>query len=327
MLSIRQNLLETIRGGNPDRFVKQYEFMELIMEANMRKGVAPGQFLVPNDWGVMYSWPEGQLGGFPVHDPEHIVIKDIENWKEYVKAPSIIDDDESWAKAEAHAKAVNRDEVYCGVFVAPGLFEQCHHLMRMENALTAFYEYPDEMHELIDYLVDYELRLAEVLIRRVKPDLLFHHDDWGGQISTFLSPDMFAEFFLEPYKKIYGYYKANGVELVVHHSDNWAVTLVPYMIEMGIDIWQGVMTTNNIPELIKAYGSKITFMGGLDNGQLDKANWSVEEIAKYVKKACAENGIEFFIPCLIMGGPGSLFPEVYVAVSQEIEKMSKEMFK
>ena len=25
MLTKRQNLLETIRGGNPDRFVKQYE--------------------------------------------------------------------------------------------------------------------------------------------------------------------------------------------------------------------------------------------------------------------------------------------------------------
>ena len=28
MLTKRQNLLETIHGGHPDRFVKQYEFME-----------------------------------------------------------------------------------------------------------------------------------------------------------------------------------------------------------------------------------------------------------------------------------------------------------
>lgn len=326
MLTIRQNLLETMRGGNPDRFVKQYEFMELIMEANMRKGVAPGQFLVPNDWGVMYSWPEGQLGGFPVHDPEHTVIKDIENWREYVKAPSIIDDDESWAKAEAHAKAVNRDEVYCGVFVAPGLFEQCHHLMRMENALTAFYEYPDEMHELIDYLVEYELKLAEVLIRRVKPDLLFHHDDWGGQISTFLSPDMFAEFFLEPYKKIYGYYKANGVELVVHHSDNWAVTLVPYMIEMGIDIWQGAMSTNNIPELIKQYGPQITFMGDLDSGKMDFPAWTPEIIRAEVERSTRSCGKHYYIPCLTRGLGFSSFEGVYAKTNEEIDRMSAELF-
>ena len=30
MLTVRQNLLETIRGGKPDRYVNQYEFMKLI---------------------------------------------------------------------------------------------------------------------------------------------------------------------------------------------------------------------------------------------------------------------------------------------------------
>ena len=30
MLTTKQNLLETIRGGHPDRFVNQYEFMHII---------------------------------------------------------------------------------------------------------------------------------------------------------------------------------------------------------------------------------------------------------------------------------------------------------
>ncbi len=33
MLTIRQNLLETMNGGHPDRFVNQFEFLELIMES------------------------------------------------------------------------------------------------------------------------------------------------------------------------------------------------------------------------------------------------------------------------------------------------------
>lgn len=41
MLTKRQNLLETIRGGKPDRFVKQYEFMNLIMEAPIGAMVGP----------------------------------------------------------------------------------------------------------------------------------------------------------------------------------------------------------------------------------------------------------------------------------------------
>lgn len=33
MLTKRQNLLEIIRGGHPDRFVNQYEFMHIIYRA------------------------------------------------------------------------------------------------------------------------------------------------------------------------------------------------------------------------------------------------------------------------------------------------------
>ena len=97
----------------------------------------------------------------------------------------------------------------------------------MEGALAGYYIDPAAMHELIDYLTDYEIRYADQLISHLHPDALYHHDDWGGQETTFMSPEMFEEGFLSPYKKIYGYYKEHGVELVIHHSDSFAATLVP----------------------------------------------------------------------------------------------------
>ena len=83
-------------------------------------------------------------------------------------------------------------------------------------------------------------------------------------------------FYFEPYKEIYGYYHSHGVELVIHHSDSYAATLVPSMIEMGIDVWQGCMGTNNLPELIKKYGGKISFMGGIENRAVDFESWTDE---------------------------------------------------
>ena len=76
-----------------------------------------------------------------------------------------------------------------------------HHLMSMEDALMALYEEPEDMHDLIDYLVDYELAYAKELINRIHPDCIFHHDDWGSQRSSFVSPEMFEEFFFRPTKK------------------------------------------------------------------------------------------------------------------------------
>lgn len=326
MLTKRQNLMETIKGDKPDRFVNQYEFLELIREAPKEAFMTPKGTEVKNAWGITIRWPEGQIGSFPVHDHGHKVLQDITKWREYVKAPAVDYPAERWTEAIAHAKAVDRDEKFVTAFVTPGIFELTHYLMGMEDALMSYYEEPEAMHELIDYLTEYELQYAQQLIDNLHPDALFHHDDWGSQISSFMSPETFKEFILPAYKKIYGFYKDNGVELIVHHSDSYGVNLVPFMIEMGIDIWQGVMNTNNIPELIKEYGGQISFMGGLHSGEIDFPDWTPEIVMEHVERACKECGKHYFIPNLSQGAPISSFPGVYEATSEAIDKMSAELF-
>lgn len=266
-------------------------------------------------------------GPFPVHDEEHIVCKDIANWREYVKAPNVIFTPEEWEPFVKEAEKIDRNEYFVAPFVAPGIFEQCHYLLEIQNCMMAFYEEPEAMHELVDYITEWELAYAAEICKYLKPDAIFHHDDWGSQQSSFLSVDMFREYYLEAYKKVYGYYKDHGVQLVVHHSDSYAANLVPSMIEMGIDIWQGVMSTNNIPELIKEYGGQITFMGGIDSGKVDKPDWTRENIAKVVEAACQANGTKYYIPCNTMGGPESIYPGVYETISEEIAKVSDRIFK
>jgi len=251
----------------------------------------------------------------------------MENWRDYVKAPPIIDDPEAWKEAAEAAAQVDRSKYFVTTFYAPGIFEQCHYLMEITNCLMYFYEYPDEMHEVIDMITEYELGFAEQVCKYVKPDALFHHDDWGSQISTFLSPAMFEEFFLEPYKKVYGYYKAHGVEVIMHHSDSYAATLMPYMVEMGIDIWQGVMRSNDIAKCIKEYGGKLTFMGGVDSAEVDNPHWTEEIVAQKVREACEEFGKLYFIPGASQGLPLSTYDGVYDCMTREINKMSEEMFK
>lgn len=328
MLTPRENLMEVLKGGNPDRFVNQYEPFAIQMKTPMSKrNPAYGELNVTDDWGVTRSWPIGTPGAFPVHDEEHIVIKDMENWKDYIKVPPIITDPEAWKEAAEAAAQVDRSKYFVTTFYAPGIFEQCHYLMEITNCLMNFYEYPDEMHEIIDVIVNYELGFAEQVCKYVKPDALFHHDDWGSQISTFLSPAMFEEFFLEPYKKVYGYYKEHGVQVIMHHSDSYAKTLIPYMIEMGIDIWQGVMKSNDIADCIKQYGGQITFMGGVDSAEVDNPYWTEEIVAAKVREACETFGKLYFIPGASQGLPLSNYEGVYDCMTREINKMSEEMFK
>ena len=329
MLTKRQNMIETMKGGHPDRFVNGYEALGLVMGSPFGKrnpNPKPGELNVVNAWGITKSWPKGTPGAFPVHTPDKIVIKDIDEWQKYVKVPRVKYDAEEWEPFIEMAEKIDRNEQFVMTYFAPGVFEQCHYLMEIQNCLMAFYESPDEMHELIDCITQFELDYAAEVCKYLKPEGLFHHDDWGSQISTFLSPDMFREFIKPAYMKIYHYYKEHGVQLIVHHSDSYAATLVPDMIDMGIDVWQGVMRTNDIPTLIKEYGGKITFMGGIDSATVDYEGWTEEEVARQVRKACESCGTHYFIPCTSQGLPISTYPGVYEAVAREVDKMSKEMF-
>jgi len=326
MLTRRQNMLETIRGGNPDRFVNGHEAL-----ANIRfspystaypkpeKGGEPKK----NGWGVTICFPEDAPGAFPIHDAEHIVLKDIEHWRDYVKAPELNFTEEDWAECAKSAAEIDRNEYFACLTVAPGVFEQTHYLMSMVEALCAYGEYPDEMHELIDYIVEFELKYAEQVCKYAKPDAILHHDDWGSLQNSFLSPEMFDEFIVPAFQKIYGYYKSHGVELIVHHSDSYAANLVPGMIKMGIDVWQGPASTNNVKELIEKYGDKITFMGEVDNTVVDVADWSLEKSYAQVKKICDKNGMKYFIPCIL---GGCCNKGVSQSVLDAVDKYNKEKF-
>lgn len=329
MLTAKENMREVIKGGNPDRFVNQYEAISLQFHPYMMFGsplMQRGMENVKNAWGVVNSFPANTPGSFPVHTPETIVVKDIENWRDYVKAPPLKFAQEQWDIARGMYAQVDREKAWAAAFVAPGLFEHTHHLCEIKNALMYYLTDPDEMHELIKYITEWELEMAEGICSNLHPDAVFHHDDWGTEISSFLSPDTFAEFFVEPYKEIYRYYHEHGCELVIHHSDSYCANLLPHMIEMGIDVWQGCMESNDVPALIQKYGGQITFMGNIDNKSVDFTGWTDADCERAAVRAMESCGNKYFIPCITQGGPGSLYEGTYMSLSNAIDKYNAEKF-
>ena len=327
MLTVKENLREVMKkDGNPDRFVKQFEFLHLLVPDTYYMGDYP---LVPGNegydqFGVLWSLPEGQMGAFPVHDDEHRVLKDITQWREIVKKPYIPEDPGYWGMLNGIAAQADRDNQYICAVQTQGIFERLHALMGMEDAMCNFYEEPEEVEALIELLTEIEIDFAKTMIEKCHIEAVLHHDDWGATENSFMSPAMFEEFILPAYKKIYGFYHDHGI-LVVHHNDGYSRNLVPYMIEMGIDIWQGAIPANDIPSLIEEYGGQITFMGEVETRLLDVPGWTPEMVKEEVERACRKCGKHNFIPCLTAGMPFTAFG-VGEAVDKEIDRMSKEMF-
>ena len=323
MQTPKEIFLELLQpDGHPERILKQYEALHMCLNdpintylrGNRRRGT------VSRDrWGTTISFPEDAPGAIPVHTDDLTVCPDVTRWEETVHAPDLAANcTQGWEACRTAARSAAGEEKLLAGFMGTGIFEQCHFLMGFENTLTALYEHPEEMHRLIDYITDYRLGYVKLLIDNLHPDVIFSHDDWGTKDALFMHPDMWREFFKEPYRRFYGYIRSRGC-IAVHHADSYLAPIVDDMAEIGIQVWQGVLPENDIPALQRHLGGKLVLMGGI-GAAIDRADATPEEIRSYTEDtlcACAPGG--HFIPSITYGLPGAVYPHIDRYIDETID--------
>ncbi len=316
------------KDGRPERQLVQYEALQMALGdpigGYLHNGRRPGA-TVTDLWGTIIEWPADAPGSMPHVTEETKVIKDITRWRDYVHAPDIIancSDEEAWAGFRSAVREKAGEERLVAGFMATGIFEQCHFLMPFQEVLTNLYDHPDEMHELIDYITDFRIGYVKHLIDNLQPDAIFSHDDWGTKDALFMKPDMWREFFKEPYRRFYGYIRSRGV-IAIHHADSYLVPIIDDMAEIGIQVWQGVLPENNIPALQKQLDGRMVLMGGI-GAAIDREDAGEEEVRSYVSKALNEycpGG--HFIPSITYGLSGTVYRHVDPWIDDEIRKYNE----
>jgi len=314
--------------GRPERQLKQYEALYLALgdpvgryeHGHRRRGSASRDL-----WGTTILFPEDAPGPTPHITPENKACPDITRWREFVHAPDLAANcTQGWEEFAAAARAAAGPDRLLAGFMPTGIFERLHFLMGFEDTLLNFFEHPQEMHELIAYITEYKLLHARLLIEGLHPDVLFVHDDWGAKEALFMSPDMWREFFKEPYRRFYGYIRSQGV-IAVHHADSFLAPIVEDMAEIGIQVWQGVLPENDIPALQKRLKGSLVLMGGI-GAAIDRPDSTEEEIRCYVRRALRDycpGG--HFIPCITYGAVGTVYPHVDPLIDEEIDRYNAEL--
>ena len=351
MQTPKEIFLELLKtDGQPERQLKQYEALSFNMldpaSRYMNNGLGKGSTFV-NRWGVTIDWPSWAPGPMPVTTEDKKVLTDISRWREQVKLPRIAENAgfdpeelenirdmipenlqilaDGGDRTAAWELARQKGRENCGegrlmcAFMGTGIFEQLHYLMGFEDTLTNLYEHPKEMHELIDAILSVRLEFAGLLMDGLKPDVLFTHDDWGTKDALFMKPEMWREFFKEPYRKFYGAARERGI-ITVHHADSYCFPIIEDMAEIGIQCWQGVLPENDIPACQAVTQGRLIYMGGL-GAAIDRADSAEEEIRSFTRnilESCCPGGQ--FIPCITYGLPGSVFPHVDPIINDEIDK-------
>ena len=180
------------------------------------------------------------------------------------------------------------------------------------------------MEELADYICDWKIEYAKQLIDHLHPDAILSHDDWGAKDRLFMSRDTWVEIFKPRYERLYSYIRSRGVQ-VIHHADSYLANIIEDMVDCHINVWQGVLPSNDVPALLKQLNGRMVLLGGLVAGAFDFEDWTPEMVEKEVRRAVnACDGLPGYIPCITYGLAESIFPGVYEEIDKVIDQINQE---
>lgn len=144
------------------------------------------------------------------------------------------------------------------------IFERFWSLRGMENALTDFYLYPDEVHRLFQALTNFYMRMMERCKEELDTDGIFTSDDIGTQNAPFFSEEIFVEFFKPYYKQLFEKAHSLGMHFWLHSCGN-IEPFIPHLIEIGLDVLHPIQKyTMDEAEIAKKYGDQICIWAGFD---------------------------------------------------------------
>lgn len=279
----RENMMAILNGEQPEYYGDLMDAIVLVPDPVAMRDRCPQDGKPHADtWGCMYEWPVGAPGPHPIVNDENAVIKDIEKWEEQLHVPSL--DNLDWGPAKEVANSVDRKEKFVGLMFGGGLFERSHHLQGMQVALENYLTYPEETAALLRKIADFKIAYIRQMAEEIHPDIIFYHDDWGFKRNLFLPPQVWREI-IKPLQFEISQAIHDGGMIYMHHADCFCQPIVEDMVELGIDIWQGVIPQNDIVAIQKITNHKLAMVGGIDVPLIDVAGTPEEAIRAEVRRA------------------------------------------
>lgn len=142
------------------------------------------------------------------------------------------------------------------------LFERAWALTGMESLMIYMLMEPAFVHDLLDRITEYNLKLIETA-SSIGVDCLHTADDWASQNGLMISRELWLEFIGPRFKKICMSAKSKGL-IVSHHCCGNVEDLIPDMIECGVDVFDPFQPeVMDIWKLREKYRGRISFWGGL----------------------------------------------------------------
>ncbi len=180
---------------------------------------------------------------------------------------------------EVAAHHAGRDYPLCAVpNAAFGLYSHPRRYLGTENLSYAWYDYPDLMHEMLDFFTDFAIDTLRPWLQAVSCDYFNIFEDFAFKTGPLISPAIFREFLLPRYRRLLEFVRSCGIDIIWLDSDGNFDPLIPLLIEAGVTcIWPIEVAAGNDPrELRRRYGRDLALSGGIDKRELARDHHAIQ---------------------------------------------------
>ncbi len=249
---------------------------------SQKRALSPTAYI--DEWGMerRYTGLYWEIVTHPLKDAE---VEDLDayQWPDPESVPqSEIDDIVEKAKY-LHE---NTDYVVCASHPVYGIFELGCWLLGFEEFLVRMLTDESFVRRFFEIILDYQKRMIDRYYPPLAPyiDFTSSGDDFATQQSLFVSPDTFRALIAPYFKERISYTKKYVSCPYLHHSCGNVSSLIPQLIECGVDILNPIQPTGPDMEPVKLkneFGKNIVFHGGLDTQRI-LPKGSADEIRRSV---------------------------------------------
>ena len=147
------------------------------------------------------------------------------------------------------------------------LFERFWCYCGFENALLFMASDPEFVHEMLDRICEYNLRIIDLMLE-YPFDGIYFGDDWGQQQGLIMGAPLWRSMIKPRLAKMYKRVKDAG-RFVLQHSCGDILEIFPDLIEMGLDCYQTFQPEiYDIAAVKKEFGGKLSFWGAISTQRL-----------------------------------------------------------
>ena len=173
---------------------------------------------------------------------------------------------EARIREECEQLLATKGDKFCFAGIGFSMFERLWSYLGMEDALVYMISEPDFVHELLDKILEHNLKVIDIF-NEYPFDGIYFGDDWGQQKGMIMGAPLWRKFFKPRMEAMYRRAKQNG-KFVMQHSCGDIEDVFEDLIEIGLDCYQTVQPEiYDLKEIKSKYGSRLCFWGTISTQQ------------------------------------------------------------